>query len=245
MLYGKKLVLKNKILINSNLCNINLRILITTIAIILIDQISKLYIKGFDIPILNIHNPGLVYCEKHEIIGSLLRVTFVENPGMAFGINIGISSKLFLSLFSIAASIGILVYLYQNRNEGFMLRFSLALILGGAIGNLIDRVFYGVLYGYAPLFQGKVVDFVDIDFFDINLFGTMYDRWPIFNMADMAVSIGVVLLIFFSRNINKDEGREGIVDGGGTMSVSGTAEMDLLNKDDENCESSSETEIKN
>jgi signal peptidase II len=79
------------------------------------------------------------------------------------------------------------------------------MILGGAIGNLIDRVFFGVIYGYAPLFQGKVVDFVDVDFFDINLFGTIYDRWPIFNVADMAVSIGVILLIFFSRKISTVE----------------------------------------
>jgi signal peptidase II len=183
----------------------NLRILIVSVIIVIVDQLSKFYVKGFYIPVLGIHNPGLGYGDKHEIIGSLLRFTFVENPGMAFGIDIGISSKLFLSLFSIAASIGILIYLYKNRNEGFMLRFSLAMILGGAIGNLIDRVFYGILYGYAPLFQGKVVDFIDIDFFDINLFGTLYDRWPIFNIADMAVSIGVILLIFFSRKNSTDK----------------------------------------
>jgi signal peptidase II len=182
-----------------------LRILITSVLIIIIDQLSKFYVKGFYIPVLGIHHPGIGYGEKHEIIGSLLRITFVENPGMAFGINIGISSKLFLSIFSIVASVGILIYLYNNREQGFMLRFSLAMILGGAVGNLIDRVFYGVLYGYAPLFQGKVVDFIDIDFFDINLFGTLYDRWPIFNVADMAVSIGVILLIFFSRKNTSGE----------------------------------------
>ncbi|RJP62321.1 MAG: signal peptidase II [Ignavibacteriales bacterium] len=175
-----------------------MKILRFTFLIILIDQITKFFIKGFSLPVLNIHNPGLNYGEKHEILGSFLRITFVENPGMAFGINLGISSKLFLSLFSIVASIGILLYMYKVRNEGFMFRFSLALILAGAVGNLIDRVFYGVIYGYAPLFQGKVVDFIDIDFFDMNLFGAIYDRWPIFNVADMAVSIGVILLIFFS-----------------------------------------------
>jgi signal peptidase II len=183
----------------------NLRILVVSVIIVLIDQFTKFYVKGFYIPVFGIRNPGLGYGENHNIIDSYLRFTFVENPGMAFGIDIGISSKLFLSLFSIAASIGILIYLYKNRNEGFMLRFSLALILGGAIGNLIDRVFYGVLYGYAPLFQGKVVDFIDVDFFDVNLFGTIYDRWPIFNVADMAVSIGVILLIFFSRKNNEKE----------------------------------------
>lgn len=182
-----------------------MRILIVSVIIVVVDQLSKFYVKGFYIPVLGIRNPGIGYGEKHNIIDSFLRFTFVENPGMAFGINIGISSKLFLSVFSIAASIGILIYLYKNREERFMLRFSLAMILGGAIGNLIDRVFYGVFYGYAPLFQGKVVDFIDLDFFDINLFGTLYDRWPIFNVADMAVTIGVILLIFFSRKISVKE----------------------------------------
>ncbi len=176
-----------------------MKILRFTFIVILIDQITKFYIKGFSIPFLKIHNPGLNYGEKHEILGSFLRITFVENPGMAFGINLGISSKLFLSIFSIVASIGILLYMYKIKNEGFMLKFSLALILAGAVGNLIDRVFYGLIYGYAPIFQGKVVDFIDMDFFDMNLFGVLYDRWPIFNVADMAVSIGVILLVFFNK----------------------------------------------
>jgi signal peptidase II len=221
-----------------------LRILVTTALIILIDQISKIYIKGFDIPVLSIHNPGLTYGEKHEILGSLLRITFVENPGMAFGIDIGISSKLFLSLFSIAASIGILIYLYQNRNEGFMLRFSLALILGGAIGNLIDRTFYGVFYGYATLFQGKVVDFIDIDFFDINLFGTIYDRWPIFNVADLAVSIGVILLIFFSRITSKEDIQENFIQNKPSDPVADIAELNSENSNIKKSASDTDTEIK-
>ena len=176
-----------------------LKVLFITLFVIIIDQLSKLAIKGFSIPILNLHVDGLNYAEKHNIIGDFLRITFVENPGMAFGIDFGITSKLFLSLFSIVASIGIVYYLYKVREDGIMLKISLALILGGAIGNLIDRVFYGVLYQYAPLFYGKVVDFIDVDFFNINLFGYSYDRWPIFNFADMSVSIGVILLIFFGK----------------------------------------------
>jgi signal peptidase II len=140
----------------------------------------------------------MIYGDHRNVIGNFLRVTFVENPGIAFGIDFGTTSKLFLSLFSIAASVGIVYYLYKVRHEKFIMRFALALILGGAVGNLIDRVFYGLFYGYAPLFFGKVVDFIDIDFFDVNFFGYTYDRWPIFNVADMAVSIGVILLIIFS-----------------------------------------------
>lgn len=164
----------------------------------LIDQATKLIIKGFSIPWLNINHRGMIYGDKREILGEFLRITYIENPGMAFGIDLGINSKFLLSLFSIAASIAIVYYLYKIRHESLSLRISLAIILGGAAGNLIDRVLYGVFYGYAPLFFGKVVDFIDLDFFDIHLFGYTYDRWPVFNVADMAVSIGVVLLLIFS-----------------------------------------------
>ncbi|HEX2868513.1 MAG TPA: signal peptidase II [Ignavibacteriales bacterium] len=175
-----------------------MRALFASLFIVIVDQITKLYIKGFNIPALHLHHDGMIYGDHRKLIGNFLRITFVENPGIAFGIDLGISSKLFLSLFSIAASIGIIYYLYKVRNDRFILRFALALILGGAVGNLIDRVFYGVFYGYAPLFFGKVVDFIDVDFFDVNFFGYTYDRWPIFNVADMAVSIGVLLLVAFS-----------------------------------------------
>lgn len=175
-----------------------MRALFVSLFIIIADQITKLYIKGFSIPALHMHHDGMIYGDHRNIIGNFLRVTFVENPGIAFGIDLGISSKLFLSLFSIAASAGIIYYLYKVRYDKFIMRFALALILGGAVGNLIDRVFYGVFYGYAPLFYGKVVDFIDVDFFDVNFFGYTYDRWPIFNVADMAVSIGVILLVIFS-----------------------------------------------
>ncbi len=177
-----------------------MRVLFATAAVVVIDQITKLLVKGFSIPSLGINFEGMYYAQKIDILGSFFRITFVENPGMAFGINVGVSSKLFLSLFSIVASIAIVVYLYKSRNESTILRVALALILGGAIGNLIDRTFYGVFYGYAPLFHGSVVDFMDFDIFDINLFGITYDRFPIFNVADMAVTIGVFLLIFFNKS---------------------------------------------
>lgn len=175
-----------------------LKVLFISLFIIIVDQLTKLIVKGFSIPFLNMNHRGMIYGDKHSIIGQFIRITYIENPGMAFGIDLGINSKLLLSVFSIAASIAIVYYLYKIRKESLAVRISLALILGGAIGNLIDRVFYGVLYGYAPLFFGKVVDFIDVDFFDIHLFGYTYDRWPVFNVADMAVSIGVILLLVFS-----------------------------------------------
>jgi signal peptidase II len=179
-----------------------LKILFVTLFVVIADQLSKLYIKGISIPSLHINLHGMSYAERINVIGSFLRITFVENPGMAFGIDLGISSKLFLSIFSIVASIGILYYLYKVRNDGLVLKLSLALILGGALGNLIDRIFYGVIYGYAPLFYGRVVDFIDVDFFNINLFGYSYDRWPIFNVADMSVSVGVIILLLFSKKFS-------------------------------------------
>ncbi|HEX3074082.1 MAG TPA: signal peptidase II, partial [Ignavibacteriales bacterium] len=181
-----------------------MRVLFVTAAVVIVDQLTKLFVKGFSIPALGLNFEGMDYAQKINVLGSFFRITFVENPGMAFGIDVGVSSKLFLSLFSIAASIGIIIYLYKSKNESFIMRAALALILGGAIGNLIDRMFYGVFYGYASLFYGSVVDFLDMDIFDINLFGITYDRFPIFNVADMAVTFGVVLLIFFNKKSEEE-----------------------------------------
>jgi signal peptidase II len=110
---------------------------------------------------------------------------------------------LFLSLFSLVASIGILYYIYKSKEQKLIVRIALACILGGAVGNLIDRTFYGVFYGYAPVFYGKVVDFFNADFFDFTIFGRTYDRFPIFNIADSAVTIGVALLIIFHKSVDE------------------------------------------
>jgi len=163
------------------------------------DQITKFLVKGISLPFLNINIEGMGYAESIDVIGSFFRLTFVENPGMAFGIDVGGTSKLFLSLFSLAASIGIFIYLLKVKNQRYIVRVALALILGGAIGNLIDRTFYGIFYDYAPLFYGKVVDFFNVDFFDFTIFGRTYERWPIFNIADSAVTIGVFLILIFNR----------------------------------------------
>lgn len=153
------------------------------------------------------------YADSIEVIGDFFKITFVENPGMAFGIDVSDGSKLFLSLFSLVASIGILIYLYKLRNEKFVIRFSLALILAGAIGNLIDRTFYGMIYDYSPIFYGKVVDFFNVDFWDFTIFGRTYERWPIFNIADAAVTVGVVLLIIFHREpVGSDKENKSIED---------------------------------
>ncbi len=176
-----------------------MKIFLVTLTVILVDQISKMIIKGFTIPFLKIFHGGMYQGESISVIGNFFRITFIENPGMAFGFDPGFNMKLWLSLFSLVASIGLAIYLYFIREKNFTLKLSIALILGGAIGNLIDRMFYGIFYGYAPLFYGKVVDFLDFDFFKFSLFGKIFDRWPIFNFADAAVTIGVLILIVFYR----------------------------------------------
>lgn len=180
-----------------------MRILWVTATIVVLDQITKLLVKGFSIPFLDFYHSGVPLGSSHAVLGDFLRLTYIENPGMAFGIDLG--GKLFLTLFSIVASVGIFYYLYKIRNESLIIRFSLAMILGGAIGNLIDRVFYGVFFGEGPLFYGKVVDFVDVDFFNVDILGLHISRWPVFNVADASVSIGVLLLLIFHRRFTHEE----------------------------------------
>lgn len=174
-----------------------MRVLYATLLIVIADQISKFFVKGGTIPLLNIQVNGMDYGSSIPVFGDFFKITFVENPGIAFGIDIDGQLKFFLTLFTLMASIGIFYYLYKSRNEKFFVRLALALILGGAIGNMIDRMFYGVFYGYEKFFYGYVVDFFNVDFFDFTLFGRTYERWPIFNIADASVSIGVILLLIF------------------------------------------------
>ena len=182
-----------------------MRVLFVSLFVVIIDQVSKLLIKGFSIPAFDFTYHGMYQGERISVIGDFLRITFIENPGMAFGFDPGSNFKMWVSLFSLFASIGLLIYIYIIREQQITLRLSVAFILGGAVGNLIDRVFYGVLYDYAPVFFGSVVDFIDIDFFDITVLGVNYDRWPIFNIADAAVSIGVLMLILFYKKHTTQE----------------------------------------
>lgn len=137
----------------------DLKIILVVGVAVALDQITKVMIRS-----------SFMLHESISLIGNFLHFTYVENPGMAFGIRIG--QNKFFTFFSLFASIALVIYLYRIRNEKFLPRFALALILGGAIGNLIDRVLFG-----------QVTDFID------------FGWWPVFNIADMAVSIGMVLLI--------------------------------------------------
>lgn len=185
-----------------------MRILYFSFIVVISDQLTKLLVKGFSIPFLDFNYEGMFYGETIPIISDFFRLTFIENPGMAFGYDPGSSFKLWITLFSLIASVGLIFYIYIIREKSFSMRLSIALILGGAIGNLIDRMFYGVIFDYAPLFYGRVVDFFDVDFFDFTILGRSYDRWPIFNIADAAVTIGVLFLILFYKKHQDEEKAE-------------------------------------
>ena len=182
-----------------------MKVLWITFTVIAADQLSKLYIKGMSIPFLNIKLTGMYQGESIPVIGNFFKITFIENPGMAFGFDPGSGYKFWVSLFSLAASIGLFIYLFSAREKPLSLRIAIAMILGGAIGNLIDRALYGIFFNYAPLFYGKVVDFLDFDFFDFSILGRNYDRWPIFNLADASVTIGVLILLFFYKQVKKED----------------------------------------
>lgn len=175
-----------------------MKVLYYSLILIIIDQITKLLVKGFKIPFLGIHHKGLKINSSIKIWDDIIQITHVENYGIAFGIDFGREFKVLLTIFTIIAAMLILYYLYLSRYKDFKIRLAIALIFGGAVGNIIDRTFYGVLYGYAPLFHGRVVDFIHIDFFDYTLFGKTYQSLPIFNFADVGVLSGILILLFIS-----------------------------------------------
>ena len=172
------------------------RLLFIAFLLIVFDQATKIAVKGFSL--LGFTHPGMFIGESISVIGEFLRFTFVENPGMAFGVEFG-SGKIFLTLFSLIASIGLVYYLLKIESAKIQIRIAIMLILAGAFGNFIDRMFYGVLYGEGPLFYGLVVDFIQIDIPDIQIGQFAYTHWPVFNIADSCVSIGMILILLYNR----------------------------------------------
>ncbi|MEY2719282.1 MAG: hypothetical protein RLZZ273_648 [Bacteroidota bacterium] len=163
--------------------------------LIILDQLLKFLVKGGTI--MGLHQDGMYIGESFPLIGEAVRITFVENPGMAFGISWG-SAKIVLTLLTIVIA-SALAYVVHTRTDSTKLeRTSFMLIFAGAVGNLIDRMFYGVFYDEAPLFEGRVVDFLQIDIPDVTWLGVEYTHFPVFNLADSCVSIGVVLMIIAS-----------------------------------------------
>ena len=185
----------------------------TVLSVLVIDQCIKLYIKA-NYPI----------GEVCRIFGDWSRITFTENPGMAWGLEFGGDyGKLALSLFRVAAVIAGAFYIKKIVNEGEHKGFivCVSLILAGALGNILDSAFYGLLFGesteysvaqfmpetggYAGFLQGHVVDMFYFPMYEGN-FPEWFPIWggehfeffnAIFNFADMAISFGVGIILVF------------------------------------------------
>lgn len=172
-----------------------MKILFLSLILFLIDQISKVLARGFNLSWFDINYSGLYLGESKPLIKDVLHITLVENPGIAFGIDPGESLRDLILVITILTCIGIFVYLLFAKNADRRVRIAVALILGGAAGNLFDRIFYGYFYNYAPLFQGNVVDFLDIRFFRFFIFDDIHGNY-VFNFADISILSGVFILIF-------------------------------------------------
>ncbi|MGB7528859.1 MULTISPECIES: lipoprotein signal peptidase [Sphingobacterium] len=192
--------------------------------ILLVDQISKFWVKM-----------NMTIGQDFKVLGDKVLIHFIENPGMAYGMEFGGEyGKLFLSVFRIIAVMGIgygLHYMVKNKyNRGFIL--NVALIFAGALGNIIDSAFYGLIFsestpfskavlfpeagGYATFLHGKVVDMLYFPLLS-GTFPTWFPIWggedflffrPVFNIADSAISVGVFLILIFQKRYFKEEHEE-------------------------------------
>jgi signal peptidase II len=176
-----------------------LRVLYLSFALIVIDQVTKFLVKGLKIGWLGLNVQGMPYGSSKQVLGNFVRITFIENPGMAFGVDF--IPRILLIIFNIAACVLILYFIYKYRNNNFLICLSLAFILAGALGNIIDRTFYGLIYSYAPVFYGRVVDFIQVEFWDFTFLGKTYTTWPILNIADVSVTIGFFILLVFHKRV--------------------------------------------
>jgi len=178
------------------------------IVVLLADQVLKTWVKT-----------NMFLGQEFEIIKNFFIIHFTENNGMAFGMEFGgEAGKLALSLFRIVAVGGIgygLHYLIKHKyHRGLIM--NVALIFAGALGNIIDSVFYGVIYNYEKLFHGRVVDM-----FYFPIFSGVFPEWvpfwggedfiffrPVFNIADAAISVGVILILIYQKVYFKEEIKE-------------------------------------
>ncbi|MEP2773848.1 MAG: lipoprotein signal peptidase [Fulvivirga sp.] len=159
-----------------------------------------------------------------DVFGDWFKLHYLLNPGMAFGLKSSHEyGKLLLTLFRVVAMFGIgyyIYYLYQNKAKPGLL-WCMGLILGGAIGNVIDSTFYGVFLDNAPIgsptpwFHGQVIDMLFFPLFDgyypdwVPFMGGRYFLFfsPVFNVADSSIFIGVVTILIFQKRFfkNKEE----------------------------------------
>lgn len=192
--------------------------IITVLVVLLLDQIIKVKVKT-----------TMYEGEQIPVLGNWFIINFIENPGMAFGIEWGgVIGKYFLSGFRIVFSGFIVYYIYQliKSNAKTGLIFCSSLILAGAVGNLIDCMFYGLIFsetipyhgivakhvpfgmGYAPFLQGKVVDMLYFPLFEMDMpqwlpvWGGQHITFfqYIFNIADSAITVGIFIIFIFQKS---------------------------------------------
>lgn len=184
--------------------------LIVILLVLIADQALKTWVKT-----------NMSLQQEFKIIGDWFIIHFTENNGMAFGLEFGGEfGKLALSLFRVFAVAGIgygLHYLIKHKyHRGLIL--NVALIFAGAVGNIIDSVFYGKIYGYAGWLHGQVVDMF---YFPIiqGHFPSWFPFWanepfeffrPVFNLADAAISVGVIAILIFQKSYFKEDVKDEI-----------------------------------
>lgn len=199
-------------------------VILTILIVLIIDQALKIYTKT-----------NILYGDGFDMLGlSWAKIHFIENDGMAFGLSFGgVTGKYILSIFRIIMA-AFLLYILKNlldQNETYGLIISFGLIIAGAVGNIIDCAFYGLIFsesffhgglatmfppegGYGSFLTGKVVDMLYFPMVD-----TILPEWipiwggerfeffrPVFNIADSAITVGVVsILLFHRRFFNTNE----------------------------------------
>lgn len=176
---------------------------ILVLFIIIADQALKLWVRQH-----------MFIGQEISVIGDWFLLHFTENNGIAFGLEFfGRNGKLGLTLFRIFAAglIGYFAYLMHQKAQPRGLVIAISMIFAGAVGNIIDSIFYGVLFDYEQLFYGKVVDMlyfplISFTFPDWMPFWAGHDFLffrPVFNIADAAITTGVfMILLFYRKEIN-------------------------------------------
>jgi len=152
-----------------------------TVLIVLLDQLTKQLAVGY----LR-DNHGSI-----ALVGDWLKLTYTENSGIAFGVTLG--SQYVLVAMTVLILFALLLFVYFSKNRAPVFLTTFGLILGGGIGNLIDRATVG-----------RVVDFIHFDLYQGYLFGTWTSLWPVFNLADSAITVGACILVFRYKSVFKE-----------------------------------------